>query len=348
MPVSTPITGIAARGEQPGDGRWWIRQVAVGGVNRAVPAADRARDHALDAQCVQRGGDADDVDDRVERTDLVELDRVRDRCRAPRPSASARPANTASAIAAHRRRQVGLAEQFSDRLRRPVRMPVIVRSWSCGWSSAVVTWSSHDDVGPRRRDPTALHPFERERIAVDAEPAQRRRDLVSVRAGVDQGPEQHVAGHPRRALDVRDPCHRRTLRSMCARRIGPTDGAQGPSRQVIVRPLAHGSIRATAHAAPKPLSMPTTVTPLAHDESMASSGGDAFERGAVADAGRHGDDRGGGQAADDAGEGALHPGDHDDRIGRRDRVDACQQAVQAGDTDVGDAHRCEPVGTERE
>ena len=30
-------------------------------------------------------------------------------------------------------------------------------------------------------------------------------------------------------------------------------------------------MRATAHAAPKPLSMPTTVMPAAHDDSMASS-----------------------------------------------------------------------------
>ena len=40
---------------------------------------------------------------------------------------------------------------------------------------------------------------------------------------------------------------------------------------------AHLSIRSTAQAAPKPLSMPTTVTPAAHDASMAEQGGDALE-----------------------------------------------------------------------
>ena len=60
-----------------------------------------------------------------------------------------------------------------------------------------------------------------------------------------------------------------------------------------VRSLIAGAIlsmRAIAHAAPKPLSMPTTVMPLAHDGVHRQQRGHAVERRAVADAGRHGDD----------------------------------------------------------
>jgi hypothetical protein len=73
-------------------------------------------------------------------------------------------------------------------------------------------------VRPRRRDAAALDPLEPHGVAVDAEAAERGEHGIGVRAGVDERGEQHVAGHPRRAVDVRDPGHR--------------------------------SIRATAHAAP--------------------------------------------------------------------------------------------------
>ena len=76
--------------------------------------------------------------------------------------------------------------------------------------------------------------------------------------------------------------------------------------------------------------------------------GDALQRGAVADAGRHGDDRRAGEAADDAGERALHPGQDDDGVGGGDDVDVGEQAVQPGDADVVEAVRCEAVGGERE
>ncbi len=59
-------------------------------------------------------------------------------------------------------------------------------------------------------------------------------------------------GRRRRRAARREPCRRRYRRSS-----GTTHGG------------AHWRIRATAHAAPKPLSMPTTHTPGAHDDSMA-------------------------------------------------------------------------------
>ena len=62
--------------EQGGDGRDRVRQLAVGRAHGAVPDRDRAADDGVDAEDLERDADTDDVDDRVERTDLVELDVV--------------------------------------------------------------------------------------------------------------------------------------------------------------------------------------------------------------------------------------------------------------------------------
>ncbi len=86
--------------------------------------------------------------------------------------------------------------------------------------------------------------------------------------------------------------------------------------------------------APKPLSMLTTETPLAQLLSMAEQRREAAEAGAVADAGRHGDDRHVDQAADDAGQRAFHAGDDDDDAGGGEAVVLGEQAVEAGDADV--------------
>ena len=84
-----------------------------------------------------------------------------------------------------------------------------------------------------------------ERPAVDGQLTQHFTDLVDRRTGVDECPQGHVAGDPGKAVE---PGH--------AGHVGTTAG--GPSR------------RSTAHAAPKPLSIPTTLRPEAHDASMPS------------------------------------------------------------------------------
>ena len=75
-------------------------------------------------------------------------------------------------------------------------------------------------------------------------------------------------------------------------------------------------------------------------------GGDALQRGAVTDAGRHGDDWCAGEPADDAGEGALHPSQDHDGVGVGDDVEVGEHAVQAGDADIVEPVRCEAVGRE--
>ena len=97
-------------------------------------------------------------------------------------------------------------------------------------------------------------------------------------------------------------------------------------------------IRTAAQAAPKPLSMPTTVTPGLQEAIIPSSAVTPAKPGAVAGAGRHRDHRRRGQAGDDAGQRALHAGDHQHHVGGRDPVLLLEHPVQAGDADVGD-HR---------
>ncbi len=76
-------------------------------------------------------------------------------------------------------------------------------------------------------------------------------------------------------------------------------------------------------------------------------GRDPVESGAVADAGRHGDDRRAGEAAEHARERSLHARDDDQRVGLGEIVESCQESVESGDADVGDDSRIEPVGPER-
>ena len=63
--------------------------------------------------------------------------------------------------------------------------------------------------------------------------------------------------------------------------------------------------------------------------------GDALQRGAVAHRGRHRHDRRRHEAAEHAGQRALHAGDHHDRVEILETVEHGEQAVQAGDPDVG-------------
>ena len=209
--------------------------------------------------------------------------RRRGRCRGSRPRP--RRARRTPRWAVVRTPRGGRRRRAARRSLAAGRCPCVVARRGSSWSCVVVA---------SRRWPTsppaaALHPLERHRVAVDAEPGERAGDDVGVGAGIDERAEHHVAGDAGRAVEV-------------------GDGASGSA-------VIAADIRATAHAAPKPLSMPTTVTPLAHEACIASSAVTPSSDGAVADARRHGDDRRAGQPADHAGQRTLHAGDHDDGVG---------------------------------
>src|SRR6056297_3527900 len=92
-----------------------------------------------------------------------------------------------------------------------------------------------DDVGPGGPHAATLHTLEHQGVAADAERGDG--------AGNHQRRHGHVTGDARLSVEPGD----------------------APAR------TGHGSIRAMAQPAPKPLSMPTTLTPLAHDACIASS-----------------------------------------------------------------------------
>ena len=90
-------------------------------------------------------------------------------------------------------------------------------------------------------DAAAPHRLERQGVAIHRQGAHDVHHADRVRAGMDQCGHGHVARGPGEAVE-------------------PGGAADG----------VHPHILATAQAAPKPLSMPTTVTPLAHEACMAS------------------------------------------------------------------------------
>ena len=100
------------------------------------------------------------------------------------------------------------------------------------------------DEGPGRPQPAAGHGLDAETPPLEAEAGEEPAHVVEPGARVEQRAEDHVAGHARGAAE-------------------PDRGAPAHRRG--------SSARTTAMAAPKPLSMPTTVTPAAQDESIDSS-----------------------------------------------------------------------------
>ena len=115
-------------------------------------------------------------------------------------------------------------------------------AWVRTTTSSVAVTTARVAAMPARRTGSAasVHP-------VNGSRRSRLDDLVEIGAGVEQAAEGHVAGDARRSSGTR--------RCSC-----PVDASR-----------AHGSMRATADAAPKPLSIPTTVRPAAHEACMASS-----------------------------------------------------------------------------
>ena len=108
------------------------------------------------------------------------------------------------------------------------------------------------------------------------------------------------------------------------------------------------AMRVATMAAPKPLSMLTTVTLGEQEFSMPSSAATPAEGRAVADAGGHGDDGRGDESADDAGQCAFHAGADDGHFAALQRFVMGEQAMQAGDADIEEAldGRAEEFGSD--
>ena len=198
-------------------------------------------------------------------------------------SAAASTPNTASARVAHPLGERRLAEHRPDREPRAAVPALVVR----GGRQVDV------DLGGR-------HPAPQDRFGFDRPALHRERPAHRVDLG---------RGRRRRRRARRGPCRRRSRRSSGTRRRSGQPWAR----------LVVPSIRAMAQAAPKPLSMPTTVMPAAHDASIDSSAVTPSKPApypvlvGTATTGAPG------HAADEARERALHAGDDDHRVGGHQR-----------------------------
>jgi len=107
----------------------------------------------------------------------------------------------------------------------------------------------------------AQHGFEPERPSVNREPIEHVPQLHGIGSGIDQAAQCHVPRYTREAVKPSDaPTTAPGRRDALARLSG-----------AFVASAGHRSNLAAAHAAPKPLSIPTTVIPAAQEACMASS-----------------------------------------------------------------------------
>ena len=154
--------------------------------------------------------------------------------------------------------------------------------------------------------PLRVHRLDPQRDRLGSDRVDRGLDHLDRHAGADQRAEQHVAAGAGRGVDP-EGGHR-------AARAHPGREHAGA---VAVVDVDHG------HAG---------RAGVEHREQR----GQPAERGAVADAGRHRDERYAGQPADHGGQRALHAGDDDQAVGGLEPVADAEQPVQPGDADVVD------------
>ena len=270
--------------------------------SRTVPPPERDRrdeDASTPSVCEARAH-ADDVGDRVERADLVEVHVVRADAvgRGPRPGpaarrrrapgrapASGRPAPSSSARTS-RPGAVGASVSATRRAHRSRRSPARSPARACSCD---------------RPAPTA---------------STAACSTSSGTPASTQRAEQHVAAGAGGGVDPD-----RSRRGSAGARGAPGD----PGREARRR-------RSRCRCC-------TTATPGAHEFSIASRAASPPNDGAVPDAGRHGDERDAGQPADHAGQRALHAGDDDEAVGRVEPVADLEQPVQPGHADVARSAR---------
>ena len=109
----------------------------------------------------------------------------------------------------------------------------------------------------------AQHGFEPERPSVNREAIEHVSQLYGIGSSIDQAAQCHV---PRDAREAVKPSE--------APATAPGPGRRGAMARLsgaFVTFAGHRSNLAAAHAAPKPLSIPTTVIPAAQEACMASS-----------------------------------------------------------------------------
>lgn len=177
---------------------------ATGGQRRAV--------QALDAEEAQAGDGAGDVDDGVERADLVELDGV---------GGNAVDARLRLGEAAEDREDGCLVGQRERR--------GLDDGGDVGQAAVRLARLGEVDVGERRGDPGAAHALGAQRPAVDAEPPQFGGEGIGIDAGVDEGAEQHVAADAGEAVEIGDRGHAIRVADGGSRPVGASSPGRAPT-----------------------------------------------------------------------------------------------------------------------
>ena len=220
--------------QQADHGRGRVGQHAVGRPDHPGPGGHRAGPDLVDAEHLEGRRRAHDVDDRVVAAHLVEVDLV-DRPAVEPASTSARPAKVASARAATRSGR--RASSTSPTMWAWVR----TTTWS--WTETTARVAA---IPPRSTGSTS-----------SAQPPN--------------GSRSSSASTSSRSAPASIRLPRAMSPAIPAKQWNQATAAVASTRRRRrVGSPAHGSIRATAQAAPKPLSIPTTVIPAAQEACMAS------------------------------------------------------------------------------
>ena len=156
----------------------------------------------------------------------------------------------------------------------------------------------------------ALLGAHRQLPATDRQGAQVGFEAGRVEAEIDQQAEAHVAGDPREGVEIKG--------GHDSRSAVDAGGGKGGAETVVDVDHRHPGGAGVEHAEQR---------------------GEAAEGRAVTDRGRHGDHRHVDQPADHRGQRPLHAGDDDDHRRLAQLLAVGQQAVQAGDADVGELDR---------
>jgi len=188
-----------AAGDQQDHGRGRYRQRAVRRAQAPLPHGQRPGVDGLDAQVHEAERRPHHVHDRVERSHLVELDRVGgDAMHAPLGLGQACEDGERALL--HRRGQAAPGEQVADL--RPGAVPVVVRGRPLVRALAV-----HARVELGRRDARARHALDRDLDTGERERRDRLAQRRERQAEVEQRAHRHVAADARERVQVGDPHH---------------------------------------------------------------------------------------------------------------------------------------------
>jgi hypothetical protein len=224
---AAPVGVVSSSGRSGDDGGRRVREQPVGGPDHAGAGGHGAGLHLVDAEHLQRGGRADDVDDGVEAAHLVEVDLLGRTAVQPALDLGQR-GEGGEGPGRHPFRQTGLGDQAGDVGR--------------GANDAGLLGP---DVGLGGGDAAPEHRLDLQLPALDRELAEQAADLVRVGAGVDERAQRHVAGDPREAVEPGDrPGGHFSILSTALAAPNPL------SMPTTVRPAAHEASMASRAVTP--------------------------------------------------------------------------------------------------